>query len=269
MRLLIESKYLGQVKDSILKQLKRFANDIEAIGVDAAVSRLGLDVWDKEMMNIFEKMYKETAILFGNATYRVIKNEANQKAETFGFNAEWTREVLEFLAKEGFRLVADITSTTKKKLLDIVAKGVQEGLGTAEIVKLIMADDMLAYSAFRATRIVRTEVVRASNIGAMQGARAHKFEIDKMWIAKVDSRTRRIPADEFDHVELDGVVKELEEPFTSMSKEGVEVFAMQPGDITAPAGFTINCRCAVGFVPKRDLNGRLIFKPKLNAPQIQ
>lgn len=268
LRAQLDAKYFEQVRNSIIAQFKRFARDIEAIGIDAARSRLGLDLWDKEMLKIFEAMYKESVVLFGNSVYRALKIEANQKAETFGFNREWTDAVLEFLLKQGFVLVADITSTTKKKLLDIVSKGIEEGMGVDEIVRIITSDDQLAYATFRARRIVRTEVMRSSNIGAMKGAEAHPFVVDKEWISARDSRTRRIPQDEFDHVELDGVIVGFDEPFTSTGKKGEPVAAMQPGDITAPAGFTINCRCTVAFIPKRDANGRLIMKPKLNAPVI-
>jgi hypothetical protein len=45
-----------------------------------------------------------------------------------------------------------------------------------------------------------------------------------------------------------------------VNKEGVTITAMQPGDATAPPGFTINCRCRVAFDPKRDSNDRLIMK---------
>jgi len=99
----------------------------------------------------------------------------------------------------------------------------------------------------------------------MEGAKAHAFEVDKQWISARDLRTRRIPRDEFDHLALDGVVVGFDETFNSVGKKGEQVAAMQPGDITQPAGFTINCRCAVGFIPKRDANGRLIMKPKTNG----
>ena len=260
----IEDKYFKQIRASITKQFKKFAGDLKRYGVDGSRSRLGLELWSSELVKIFERMYKETVVTFGNATYRVIKNEANIKADTFGFNREWTNAVMQFLSNQGFTLVADITKTTKDKLLSIVDKGVNEGLSVDEMVKLILSDEQLAYAAFRARRIVRTEVMRASNIGAMEGAKAHSFQVDKQWISARDIRTRRIPRDEFDHVALDGVVVDLDETFDSVGKNGQQVQAMQPGDITQPAGFTINCRCAVGFIPKRDANGRLIFKPRLN-----
>jgi len=268
LRAQLDRKYFKVFQQSIIKQFKRFASDINKYGIGGAQSRLGLDLWDKEMIKVFESLYKESVVLFGNATYRAIKIEANQKALNFGFNREWTRNVIEFLAQSGFVLVSDITKTTKDKLLAIVSKGINDGLSVDEIVKLILSDEQLAYATFRATRIVRTEVMRASNIGAMEGAKAHGFQVDKQWISARDSRTRRIPRDQFDHVDLDGVVVDLDEPFLSRSKEGVPVEAMQPGDITSPAGFTINCRCTVGFIPKRDGNGNLIFKPRLNQATI-
>lgn len=264
----IEAKYFEKLKDIIYKQFIKFANDVSAYGVSGARSRLGLDVWEKGITKVFEQMYKETVVTFGNATYRVLKIEANRKAETFGFNNEWTKAVIEFLFQQGFTLVADITSTTKKKMNDIITKGINEGLSIEEIVRLLKSDDQLNYSAFRARRIARTEVMRASNIGAMKGAEAHDFEVDKQWISARDSRTRRIPEEMFDHVALDGVIVGFDEPFESRGREGQQVVAMQPGDITSPAGFTINCRCAVGFIPKRDANGRLVFKPRLSEATI-
>lgn len=261
----IEKKYINSIQESIFAQFKDFAKSIEKNGVSASISQLGLNLWEKELIKVFEKMYKESVVLFGNAVYRSIKIEANQKGETFGFNAQWTKEILEFLMAQGFVLVSNITQTTKKRLIEIATNGVQEGLSVDQITKLILDDKELEYSNMRARRIVRTEVMRGSNIGAMKGAEAHGFYVDKQWISARDSRTRRIPDDEFDHVELDGVIVPFDQPFTSTGKKGEAVVAMQPGDISAPPGFTINCRCTVGFIPKRDANGRLIMKPKLNG----
>jgi uncharacterized protein with gpF-like domain len=99
----------------------------------------------------------------------------------------------------------------------------------------------------------------------MAGARSLPFESVKVWISAKDSRTRRIPRDQFDHVEMDGVTVDLEQPFVTQGKQGQQVIAMQPGDLgeegrKVPAGFTINCRCRVAFQGKRDKDGRLIMK---------
>ena len=53
LRAQLDSKYFNATKDSILKQFKRFAKDIELYGVDVARSRLGLDLWEKELIKVF------------------------------------------------------------------------------------------------------------------------------------------------------------------------------------------------------------------------
>ena len=264
----LDTKYYEQVKNSITKQFNNFGNRIKKDGLGAAQSSLGLDLWSKELIKVFESLYKEAAVLFGNSVYRALKIEANRKAMTFGFNREWTDQMMEFLMAQGFVLVSDITSTTKRKLLSIVQKGIEEGLSVDEIVRIIKSDEQIAYAAFRARRIVRTEVMRSSNMASMMGADAHDFYVDKQWISARDNRTRRIPRDQFDHVELDGRIVRFDETFDESGKDGEPVAAMQPGDINAPPGFTINCRCTVAFIPRRDRNGNLILKPKLNEARI-
>jgi DNA polymerase sigma len=93
LRAQLDNKYFNATKDSIHKQFKRFAKDIELYGVDVARRRLGLDLWEKELIKVFEDLYKEATLLFGNANYRALKIEANRKGETFGYNREWTREI--------------------------------------------------------------------------------------------------------------------------------------------------------------------------------
>ena len=264
----LDSKYYEKFKNSISKQFNNFANRIKRDGLGAAKSSLGLDLWEKELIKIFESLYKEAAVLIGNSVYRAIKIDANRKGMTFGFNRDWTQQMMDFLMTQGFVLVSDITSTTKKKLLSIVQKGIEDGLSVDEIVKLITSDEQLAYEAFRARRIVRTEVMRASNMASMMAADSHDFYVDKQWISARDNRTRRIPRDQFDHVELDGVIVKYDETFNETGKDGEPVAAMQPGDISAPPGFTINCRCTVAFIPRRDKNGNLLLKPKLHEATI-
>ena len=170
----LDSKYYNQIKNSITKQFNNFGNRLKREGVGAARSSLGLDLWSKELIKIFESLYKEAAVLFGNSVYRALKIEANRKGMTFGFNREWTQQMMDFLMAQGFALVSDITSTTKTKLLAIVKKGIEDGLSVDEIVRIIQSDEQLAYAAFRARRIVRTEVMRASNMASMMAHPKHE-----------------------------------------------------------------------------------------------
>lgn len=107
-----------------------------------------------------------------------------------------------------------MTNTTKMKIDAIISLGIAQGLNSDEIAQLIMEDEELGYAKMRATRIARTEVMRASNYAAFVGASKHDFLVDKIWIATRDSRTRRIPRDSYDHWDMDGQVVAFDENFT-------------------------------------------------------
>jgi uncharacterized protein with gpF-like domain len=257
----LDVKYSSLFNEAIKKELTQFVNDINKAGLQGALSLMGAYAWNESMMTIMNKLYKESAILFGNSVYRAV-GVMGQKSDTFGLNSEWVKEVLNFLVQYGFTLVSNMTQTTKVKLQEIVAKGIEEGKSIDQITKDILSDETTNYSMMRAKRIARTEVMRASNYAAMIGADKHPFEVDKVWISARDKRTRRIPKDMYDHYDMNGQKVGWADDFTSTGKRGDLVVAGFPGDPTTPAGFSINCRCTVGFEPKRDANGKLIRKQK-------
>jgi uncharacterized protein with gpF-like domain len=261
LRYQLDIKYSSLFEGVVKKDLKQFVSDLKQYGAKGALSKMGSYAWNKQMMNIMEKLYKEAAIIFGNAVYRAIGIN-NQKSNTYGFNNEWVQEAVQFLVQYGFLLVSNITQTTKAKLQDILTNGLNEGKSIDEIVKDILQEGEISYSAMRARRIARTEVMRASNYASMLAVDKHDFEVDKIWISKIDSRTRRIPTEMYDHVTMNGQKVGWNEDFTSTGKKGDLVLAGFPGDPTTPAGFSINCRCTVGFEGRRDSNGRLIRKIK-------
>ncbi len=256
----LDVKYSSLFQKAISKEMRKVARDLQLMGPSATLSMMGSYAWSDELIKIMEELYRETAVIFGNASYRAVRNQSRKAADPFGLNTDFISQIIQFLSLYGFQLVAEMTQTSKKKLTDIITQAVQEGLSIDEMVRIITSDDELGYSAMRARRIARTEVMRASNYAALQGANSHNFEVDKVWIAARDSRTRRIPRNTYDHLNMDGQQVPYDQPFTSTGKKGDTVLATAPGDPNSPAGFTINCRCAIGFVPKRDANGRLIMK---------
>lgn len=257
--MVLERKY----KKRIYKVLK---DQVSSFKYPQSVGELMLDPWNEKLLEVYNDLYRETFRLFADATHRSLNKQA-RKFLTMGRNEEWTREVLEFLSREGLRMVTTISGNTRDLLLKVVneaiQQGVNEGMGAEEVARLVEArlrDEGYTYTRYRAERIARTETIRAANMGHMAGAKSLEFEVSKVWISAKDHRTRRIPDDEWDHWRMDGQTVDFEEPFTSTSKRGVQIGANQPGDAKAPAGFTINCRCRVAFEPKRDGDGRLIRK---------
>lgn len=84
------------------------------------------------------------------------------------------------------------------------------------------------------------EANQIGNLGAF-GRDTDRNEIEKQWVTILDERTR------FSHVEVDGQVRLLNEPF---NVDGYKM--LNPGDpsLGAPIGIFINCRCSVYYKVK-------------------
>ena len=140
----------------------------------------------------------------------------------------------------GLELCKDINNTTKKKLRKVLSEAIGEGDGLEERKKkLIKAADFMFDDdkKWRAELIARTESCTTMNAGGNELYKAEGVE-SKEWVATLDDRTRD------SHLLMDGVVvpitEKFEVPATSQS-EGA--WMDYPGDASAPASETCNCRC--------------------------
>lgn len=260
MRLLLDKKYSSLFYEAIDEDIKRFVNDLEAYGPQWALSRISTKLWSENVMRVMNDLYREAAVKFGNASYRAVAQMNRKSADPFGLDSTFIDEILTFLTTYGFWLVSLMTNTTKKRLSALVLFLVGEGKTKEEIAQAIRDNKQLEELKRRGAMIARTETMRSSNYIIMQAANKHPFEVDKIWVSRRDGRTRRIPKDQFDHWDMDGQRKPFNEPFVSRDKFGRVIVAGMPGDPTSPRGFTINCRCSVMFVPRKDENNNVIMK---------
>lgn len=126
---------------------------------------------------------------------------------------------------------ADAIWTVVRRLL---VEGVEEGESVGELQdRILSVSDM---TRGRAERVARTEVVGASNAGALEQMEVAELEATKEWLATNDQRTR------VTHRDVDGQVVDLNENFI------VGGFPMsRPGDPIAPVQELVNCRCTMVF----------------------
>lgn len=120
----------------------------------------------------------------------------------------------------------------KKTINEVLTRGIASNMSYADMTRHIM----IATNApkKRAKTIVRTEAHRiqqASQHDARQAAKAKGGDVVKQWDATLDGNTR--PS----HAELDGQIREVDEPFTIGTKK-----AMYPGEFGDPSE-DCNCRC--------------------------
>jgi len=141
----------------------------------------------------------------------------------------------EYLAGAKINL-KNVGSELEQQIRETIQSGIDDGLSVDELAANIRSVSDFTHS--RANTIARTEVVRASNAGSFTQALLLTESGDlKEWVATEDSRTRE------DHVHADG----QRVPVNAMFSVGGWAMAY-PGDDTAPAGETVNCRCTVTYV---------------------
>ena len=248
-----EDAGLQRIQRALTKQADQFIAEAERIGYDRAFQQFTL--LNEDLLNVISKLHKSVAMEFGRLTNQQLKR--GQKVSFF--NANFLLTITELLTKQALDLLTLVETTTKERILNILVQSTQERWGFAEIARRITPE---VASEARALTITRTESNRAANLAAIEAARLQDYEVTKEWISTIDFRTRRFKEkDQYDHAKLDGDVKELGEKFTQMGRtNNLMASADYPLDPAAPAAFTINCRCVLGFENKRDAQGRLIPK---------
>lgn len=117
-----------------------------------------------------------------------------------------------------------------------------EGFAAGESIEELSTrlQSVTDWSARRAATVARTEIISASNAGALAEVRTLNPDASKEWMATKDSRTREW------HREADGETVLLSGTFTVGPDE-----LDYPGDPTGSAANVINCRCTTAYhIPK-------------------
>jgi hypothetical protein len=174
---------------------------------------------------------------FAKRTARQI--EAENKRITATEN-DYRDSIMRYLTTIGAKRVQDVDEVTKAKLRAIITNAVNQGKSIPETVRLIQSD-FNVMAQYRAERIARTEIIGASNRGAMEAANATGLTLKKIWISTRDDRTRD------SHLAMDGVEADMDGSFNVPSEEGGWDSMDSPGDLNAPVGQIVQCRCTVAF----------------------
>lgn len=249
-RAVIERKYVPFIQRELNKQVQAFVDHVKWNGI--LESRMNLDhVIQKDgIETVLKALYIKASLLQANNTYGELKR-SNLKFSGFGFNEQWTRDIIDY-----FRLhilnkaVLPITETTKNIIRQVLEQAQTEGWGVTETVNEILKKTK-EVNMHRARVITRTESVRAMNVGSLLGADKSSIVLDKEWITARDERVRS------SHRLLDGKTLDMEDTFANG--------CAFPGDPNGSAKETINCRCTIALVPKRDANGRVVRKPIMST----
>jgi hypothetical protein len=251
-----EKAFYAPLSRVMKEQISSFTKVMIEQGVGAVHSAVLVDA---DLAKVIQTMYTTTGVANANLTLRYLRQlpKIQKKRGSFGFNLEWTRQILEYFQLNLFnKVVLPISETTREHILDVISRGTIQGWSIEEMVTEIERKD---YLDGRVRRILRTELNRAINYGSMIGEQKFEYQTQKKWVAVHDHRTRH------PHLAADGQTVMIDGSFLV----GGEVMQF-PGDPDASAANVINCRCHTEMVAVRDANGRLVPKEQTTQqPQVR
>ena len=205
------------------------------------------------MFDTYESIYSKVGLTHGKRVGRDI----NMQLKLFtldDFTTTFLNDILIWLRGEGGARITLVEHTFIDDITNIIAQGLEDGESMRNVAKelqeLVNRPDFYRWQAMR---IARTETTAAANRAALVAGEVSGFIMQKIWISKIDKRTRRKPPSEFDHVDMNLVRVGLNEKF-NVNGDLLDY----PGDPSGEASDVINCRCTVALVPKRDQDGNLI-----------
>lgn len=243
----VENRYIGKIEKRILELYKiglyLYRND--------RLHELDNKFFDDELMQIITAIHVNAGVPMARYVYKTMPNKRELKAGRMGIAQQWLQAVQNYLGRFALQFVTDIIGTIRDEMIALFQKATAEGWGYEKIAQELLSKGL----ALRRSRVIaRTEAHRGAMKGSIEGARSLPYQVQKEWLSASDNRVRREPRDQYDHRLLSGQIKELDEPF--MNEEPI----MFPGDPEASPGNSIQCRCVMNYIPKRDADGMLILK---------
>ena len=223
---------------------------------------------DKAIKKTIQKLHLAMGVKMAQISSKVVKRSVKGHYEALEVKSAETDlfsyTILQYLQTQGLdQLAADITQTTKDQIRRYLVQSAEKNLTLPETIVLLRGAGITDY---RAELIARTETGRAANIGSMVGATSTGLVTVKEWIAAKDNRTRRIPRDQFDHLNMDGTKIPMDATFKLQNKKGGFDLMLHPCDSSGSAADVCNCRCTLGYEAQRDKNGKLL-KLENNPPK--
>ncbi len=196
-------KFQKQVLSESEKQMERVLKSLTTKNINGMIYVKDFN-FDKKKEN---QIFTELALPFMTEAAK----EAGQEAldlvglgESFSFT-----ELLEKRLKERAKFFAkSVNDTTVEKLSRVLAEGIDEGEGIAELTARVKG----VYEEFpnyRAETVARTESTAVNNEGFLEAYKQSKVVNSNEWLSSHDSRVR------LEHQELDGEIVEVGKNFSN------------------------------------------------------
>ena len=201
-------------------------------GVNVAYDNFDAFIDKEALRTAYNRIYTMVGVPFAQRSNEDLVGKMKQ-------DEDWVRRVMGYLGIALNDRLDAVTLTTKNKIASILSDGIRLGTSIQDMSAQIAQE---AGGIVRAERIARTEVISASNLGSIEGARATELPLNKTWLATRDSRTRET------HDIADGQTVAMDELFNV----GGSLLDF-PGDFSNNADVSeiVNCRCTLIYQVRR------------------
>ena len=156
---------------------------------------------------------------------------AEEVAARYSMSVPDSSKILAWIRSQEKKQSKLVNDTTADQISQILAEARANGESIPDMVKA--TKQYFDGIAYRAERVARTNVIACNNASAQEVYKENGVA-KREWLATQDDRTRD------DHLEADGQVRGIDEPFDVGGSE-----LMYPGDENGSAEETINCRCTL------------------------
>lgn len=194
---------------------------------------------EQPLKEAIRNIYETTAKTFAKASERKLLKQVKKEFTDF----TWSNKINTLLndnSEGGLgMLITNMNSYTKKLIAADVKSALDSGVGIGDLAGYL-SSKYKDINRMRGLRIGRTETIKASNYGSLQGAYASGIEFVKEWNSIGDSRTRG------SHRSIDGKQALQDEPF---NVGGYKMLHPADSSLGAAAKEVVNCRCVIDFIP--------------------
>lgn len=226
----LEAALLADVTAALALTAQDFADALdgatELVAARFSVSRIR-DMWRRRVGGIMDRLRSISGRAAEVAADDAGTDLPNDWDENLAPYLKATRALLDAV---GDRLASEASQS--------LAEGLNAGEDLDQLkarLAAVFAQEGTQLGTGRAQRIAMTEATRAFNAGTLAAAQAMTGPdrpLVKQWLTRRDARVRDA------HADTNGQLQLLDDPFD------VDGTPMQyPGDPTAPAALTVNCRC--------------------------
>ncbi|MDV3982805.1 hypothetical protein CMT48_17195 [Elizabethkingia anophelis] len=237
----------------ILKEFRKLLKGIpfDNITMENAKYVILLNINEESLRNVIQKVYLTIGLQYGKMVEKAIRKEEKAFRPYGLFSRSFQFFIHNYFLNEGGLLIKTLSQSMATQVMVEMSKGAERGETVRQMQNRIYKEvNKPNFYRWQAMRIARTETTFAMNAAKEIAVDESGLVVEKVWVHGHPKQSR------VDHLAMDGRTVAGNENFKLPS--GVEM--KYPGDKAGGPKECINCTCTFSYKPKRDENGRLIFK---------